>query len=79
MQLLLCLTPKPRGRAYGYIDLNPLQVSIFSPSLEECRNAKIFTQMQALTYIGNRVKSPRRGTWTKNAKEVWYGMAWSRL
>jgi len=35
-------------------------VDKFSPNLEECSQKKIFTQQQALDYIGARVKSPKR-------------------
>ncbi|KAG0004534.1 DNA-directed RNA polymerase III core subunit ret1 [Modicella reniformis] len=32
----------------------------FSPNLEECSKMKIFTQQQALDYIGTKVKAPKR-------------------
>ena len=35
-------------------------VDKFSPNLEECSQKKIFTQQQALDYIGTKVKSPKR-------------------
>lgn len=32
----------------------------FSPNLEECSKMKIFTQQQALDYIGSKIKSSKR-------------------
>uniref|UniRef100_A0ABI7ZWV4 DNA-directed RNA polymerase n=1 Tax=Felis catus TaxID=9685 RepID=A0ABI7ZWV4_FELCA len=34
-------------------------MAAFGPSLEECQKAQIFTQMQALKYIGNKVRRQR--------------------
>ncbi len=38
-----------------------------SPSLEECAAAGIFTQAQALEYIGSKIKVFKK-TWTKRPK-----------
>ncbi|KAF9579226.1 DNA-directed RNA polymerase III core subunit ret1, partial [Lunasporangiospora selenospora] len=35
-------------------------VDKFSPNLEECSTMKIFTQQQALDYIGSKIKAPKR-------------------
>ena len=36
-------------------------MTAFAPCLEECQRAEVFTQTQALRYIGNRIK--RQRTW----------------
>lgn len=43
-------------------------LSIFAPSLEECANLKVFTQLQALEYIGNKIRITR--TWGKPKSKV---------
>lgn len=43
-------------------------LSIFAPSLEECANLKIFTQLQALEYIGSKCRQVR--TWGKQKTRV---------
>ncbi|XP_059834558.1 DNA-directed RNA polymerase III subunit RPC2 isoform X2 [Hypanus sabinus] len=43
-------------------------MSAFAPSLEECQKAQIFTQMQALKYIGNKVRRQRMWGGPKKTK-----------
>ena len=43
-------------------------LSVFAPSLEECANLKIFTQLQALEYIGSKTRINR--TWGKPKSKV---------
>ena len=43
-------------------------VSVFAPSLEECANLKIFTQLQALEFIGGKCRQLR--TWGKPKTKV---------
>ena len=43
-------------------------LSIFAPSLEECANLKVFTQLQALEYIGSKTRITR--TWGKPKSKV---------
>lgn len=43
-------------------------LSVFAPSLEECANLKIFTQLQALEYIGGKTRITR--TWGKPKSKV---------
>lgn len=43
-------------------------LSVFAPSLEECANLKIFTQLQALDYIGSKCRQIR--TWGKPKSKV---------
>ena len=42
-------------------------LSSFAPSLEECANLKVFTQMQALQYLGSKA---RRTSWAKHKTKV---------
>ncbi|XP_064393008.1 DNA-directed RNA polymerase III subunit RPC2-like [Halichondria panicea] len=42
-------------------------LSSFAPSLEECANLKVFTQMQALQYLGGKA---RRTAWSKHKSKV---------
>ncbi len=42
-------------------------LSAFAPSLEECANLKVFTQMQALQFLGNKA---RRTAWSKHKSKV---------
>ena len=42
-------------------------LSSFAPSLEECANLKVFTQMQALQYLGSKA---RRTSWYKHKSKV---------
>ena len=46
-------------------------VDLFSPTLEECTRMGVFTQNQALTYIGTKIRLPRRmyTTASRKAKE----------
>uniref|UniRef100_A0A8B9TWI3 DNA-directed RNA polymerase n=1 Tax=Anas platyrhynchos TaxID=8839 RepID=A0A8B9TWI3_ANAPL len=43
-------------------------MAAFAPSLEECQKAQIFTQMQALKYIGNKVRRQRMWGGPKKTK-----------
>lgn len=43
-------------------------LSVFAPSLEECANLHIFTQLQALEYIGGKCRQVR--TWGKPRSKV---------
>lgn len=43
-------------------------LSVFAPSLEECANLRIFTQLQALEYIGGKCRQVR--TWGKPKSKV---------
>nr|XP_033807945.1 DNA-directed RNA polymerase III subunit RPC2 isoform X2 [Geotrypetes seraphini] len=43
-------------------------MAAFGPSLEECQKAQIFTQMQALKYIGNKVRRQRMWGGPKKTK-----------
>uniref|UniRef100_UPI00358DE3D5 DNA-directed RNA polymerase III subunit RPC2 isoform X2 n=1 Tax=Myxine glutinosa TaxID=7769 RepID=UPI00358DE3D5 len=43
-------------------------LAAFSPSLEECQKAQIFTQLQALRYIGNKVRRQRMWGGPKKTK-----------
>ena len=43
-------------------------LSTFAPSLEECANLKVFTQLQALEYIGSKTRITR--TWGKPKSKV---------
>lgn len=43
-------------------------LSIFAPSLEECANLKVFTQLQALEYIGSKTRVSR--SWGKPKSKV---------
>ena len=43
-------------------------LSVFAPSLEECANLRIFTQLQALEYIGGKCRQVR--TWGKPRSKV---------
>ncbi|KAK7813744.1 hypothetical protein U0070_001450, partial [Myodes glareolus] len=43
-------------------------MAAFGPSLEECQKTQIFTQMQALKYIGNKVR--RRRLWGGGPKKT---------
>ena len=43
-------------------------LSVFAPSLEECANLRIFTQLQALEYIGSKCRQVR--TWGKPKSRV---------
>ncbi|XP_014187124.2 DNA-directed RNA polymerase III subunit RPC2 [Haplochromis burtoni] len=40
----------------------------FAPSLEECQKAQIFTQTQALRYLGNKVRRQRMWGGPKKTK-----------
>ena len=44
-------------------------LSIFAPSLEECAGLHIFTQLQALEYIGSKCRQPGRA-WRKPRSKV---------
>ncbi len=39
---------------------DPQFADTFAPSLQECANEKVFTQLQALDYIGSRIRVARR-------------------
>lgn len=43
-------------------------LSYFAPSIEECANLKIFTQLQALEYVGGKARSTR--TWGRPRSKV---------
>ena len=43
-------------------------LTAFAPSLEECANMKVFTQLQALEYIGSKIRSSRG--WGKPKSKV---------
>uniref|UniRef100_A0A8C5QNQ7 DNA-directed RNA polymerase n=1 Tax=Leptobrachium leishanense TaxID=445787 RepID=A0A8C5QNQ7_9ANUR len=43
-------------------------MAAFGPSLEECQKAQIFTQMQALKYIGNKIRRQRMWGGPKKSK-----------
>nr|XP_034983724.1 DNA-directed RNA polymerase III subunit RPC2 [Zootoca vivipara] len=43
-------------------------MAAFGPSLEECQKAQIFTQMQALKYLGNKVRRQRMWGGPKKTK-----------
>ena len=40
-------------------------MTAFAPCLEECQKAQVYTQTQALRYIGNKIK--RQRVWGNNA------------
>ncbi len=42
-------------------------LSVFAPSLEECANLKVFTQMQALQFLGGKA---RHTAWSKHKSKV---------
>lgn len=46
---------------------NETILSSFAPSLEECANLKVFTQMQALQYLGGKA---RRTAWSKHKSKI---------
>lgn len=43
-------------------------ISTFAPSLEECHKLNIYTQLQALQYVGSKVR--QRATWGKSRTKV---------
>lgn len=43
-------------------------ISTFAPSLEECHRLNIYTQLQALQYVGSKVR--QRATWGKSRTKV---------
>lgn len=43
-------------------------ISTFAPSLEECHKLNIYTQLQALQYVGSKVR--QRATWGKSRSKV---------
>ncbi|XP_061415849.1 DNA-directed RNA polymerase III subunit RPC2 [Lethenteron reissneri] len=43
-------------------------MAAFSPSLEECQKAQVFTQLQALRYVGNKVRRQRMWGGPKKSK-----------
>ncbi|KAJ3373466.1 DNA-directed RNA polymerase III core subunit ret1 [Kappamyces sp. JEL0680] len=56
---------------------DPEYLDLFAPSMEECATMKIFTQKQALDYIGAKVRVTQRGSragikpnWGEEAKEL---------
>jgi DNA-directed RNA polymerase III subunit RPC2 len=56
---------------------DPDYLELFSPSLEECSTMKIFTQKQALDFIGGKVRVTQRGSrvgikpnWGEEAREL---------
>jgi DNA-directed RNA polymerase III subunit RPC2 len=40
---------------------DPVYLNFFSPSLEEAAQTKLFTQLQCLEFIGNKLKISRKG------------------
>lgn len=47
-----------------------LQASAFIPSLEECASLGVFTQAQAVMYVGSKIRAPRRNFPSRKSKEV---------
>eukprot|EP00730_Choanoeca_flexa_P002715 TRINITY_DN11144_c0_g1_i2.p1 TRINITY_DN11144_c0_g1~~TRINITY_DN11144_c0_g1_i2.p1 ORF type:complete len:1157 (+),score=338.60 TRINITY_DN11144_c0_g1_i2:119-3589(+) len=51
------------------IGADPDTMSLFAPSVEQCANLSVFTQNQALAYIGSKLRLPRRSSYFKRSKQ----------